>query len=144
MDFSEQFSLKGKVAWVTGACYGIGFGIAKALADAGAKIVFNARSQESIDKAMESYKENGIDALGYVCDVTDEAKVNEMTEKVLAETGRIDILVNNAGIIKRIPMCEMTADEFRQVVDIDLNAPFICSKAVIPQMIISLHFTGTR
>ena len=135
MDFSEQFSLKGKVAWVTGACYGIGFGIAKALADAGAKIVFNARSQESIDKAMESYKENGIDALGYVCDVTDEAKVNEMTEKVLAETGRIDILVNNAGIIKRIPMCEMTADEFRQVVDIDLNAPFICSKAVIPQMI---------
>ena len=135
----KSFSLEGKVAWVTGACYGIGMAIAKAYADVGAKIVFNARSQEAIDKAMEEYKKCKIDAWGFVCDVTDEKKVNEMASRILEKYGHIDILVNNAGIIKRIPMCDMTADEFRQVVDIDLNAPFIVAKAVIPSMIKQGH-----
>ncbi|MGN1090550.1 MAG: gluconate 5-dehydrogenase [Huintestinicola sp.] len=131
----DMFSLEGKVAFITGASYGIGFAIAKAMAAAGARIVFNDIRQELVDKGLAAYKEIGIDALGYVCDVTDEAQVNATVEKIIAETGRIDILVNNAGIIKRIPMCEMSAAEFRQVIDVDLNAPFIVSKAVIPQMI---------
>ncbi len=131
----DQFSLEGKVAFITGASYGIGFAIAKAMHAAGARIVFNDIKQELVDKGLSSYKEEGIDALGYVCDVTNEEQVNETVKKILGETGRIDILVNNAGIIKRIPMCDMSAAEFRQVIDVDLNAPFIVSKAVIPQMI---------
>ena len=130
-----NFSLEGKIALVTGASYGIGFAIASGFAAAGAKIVFNDINQDLVDKGIAAYKEKGIDAKGYVCDVTDEDAVNAMVAKIEAEVGVIDILVNNAGIIKRIPMHEMTAAEFRQVIDIDLNGPFIVSKAVIPSML---------
>ena len=130
-----MFSLKGKVALVTGAVYGIGFAIAEALASAGATIVFNDRNESGVEKALANYAEKGIKAYGYVCDVTDEPGVQEMVKKIEEEVGVIDILVNNAGIIKRIPMHEMAAEDFRQVIDVDLNAPFIVSKAVIPSMI---------
>ena len=130
-----MFRLDGKVALVTGASYGIGFAIAKGLANAGAKVVFNDIKQELVDKGIEAYKAEGIEAKGYVCDVTDEDAVNAMVAQIEKEVGVIDILVNNAGIIKRIPMHEMSAAEFRQVIDVDLNAPFIVSKAVIPSML---------
>lgn len=130
-----DFSLKGKVALVTGAAYGIGFAIAEALAGAGAAIAFNCRSQRHMDDALEAYAAKGIKARGYICDVTDEAAVAAMVASIAEELGTVDILVNNAGIIKRIPMHEMSASEFREVVDIDLTAPFIVSKAVIPGMI---------
>ena len=136
---SIDFSLKGKIALVTGASYGIGFAIASGMAKAGATIVFNDIKQELVDKGLAAYKEAGIDAHGYVCNVCDEEAVNNMVAKIEEEVGVIDILVNNAGIIKRIPMCDMTADEFRQVIDVDLNAPFIVSKAVIPSMIKKGH-----
>ncbi|HIV02659.1 MAG TPA: gluconate 5-dehydrogenase [Candidatus Aphodoplasma excrementigallinarum] len=135
MDMLSKFSLEGKVALVTGASYGIGFAIASAYAAAGATIVFNDINQELVDKGLASYKEIGVDAHGYVCDVTDEAAVASFIKTVEKEVGVIDILVNNAGIIKRIPMCEMSAEDFRKVIDIDLNGPFIVSKAVIPSMI---------
>ena len=109
----NAFSLKGKTAWITGASYGIGFAIAEAYAAAGAKIVFNDINQELVDKGLKSYAEKGIDATGYVCDVTDEDAVQELVKKIEAEIGVIDILVNNAGIIRRIPMIEMSAAEFR-------------------------------
>jgi len=134
-----NFDLKGKVALVTGASYGIGFAIAKAYAEAGAKIVFNDIKQELVDKGLDAYKELGIDAKGYVCDVTDEDAVKNMVAKIENEVGIIDILVNNAGIIKRIPMCEMEVKDFSQVIDVDLVAPFIVSKAVIPSMIKKGH-----
>lgn len=134
MNYLNSFSLEGKVALVTGAAYGIGFAMAEALAGAGAKIAFNCRRQEHMDTALAAYKEKGIDAKGYLCDVTDEAAVQEMVKDIAKELGTIDILVNNAGIIKRIPMAEMSVDDFRQVVDIDLTAAFIMSKAVIPGM----------
>ena len=134
-----MFRLDGKVALVTGASYGIGFAIAKGFAEAGAKVVFNDIKQELVDKGVAAYKEAGIDAKGYVCDVTDEAAVTAMVAQIEKEVGDIDILVNNAGIIKRIPMHEMTAEEFRQVIDVDLNAPFIVSKAVIPTMLKNGH-----
>lgn len=130
----NMFRLDGKVALVTGASYGIGFAIAKAFAQAGATIVFNDIKQELVDKGLASYAAEGIKAHGYVCDVTDESAVNALVATVEKEVGVIDILVNNAGIIKRIPMHEMSAAEFRQVIDVDLNAPFICAKAVIPSM----------
>ncbi|MCL2558814.1 MAG: gluconate 5-dehydrogenase [Treponema sp.] len=132
---TDMFSLKGKVAWVTGASYGIGFSFAKAFHKAGAVIVFNDRGQEQVDKGLAAYKAEGIPARGYVCDVTDEAAVNATAALIEKEVGVVDILVNNAGIIKRVPMTEMSAAEFRQVVDVDLNAPFIVAKAVIPSMI---------
>jgi len=138
-DFMNSFRLNGKVALVTGASYGIGFAIAKALAAAGATICFNDLKQEFVDKGLAAYEEIGIKAHGYVCNVCDEEGVTEMIRKIEEEVGVVDILVNNAGIIKRIPMCEMTASEFRQVVDVDLNAPFIMSKAVIPSMIKKGH-----
>lgn len=139
MDIQNSFSLEGKVALVTGAAYGIGFAIAQALAGAGAKIAFNCRSKEHLDTALAAYKENGITAKGFLCDVTDEAQVVQMVSEIEKELGVIDILVNNAGIIKRIPMHEMSTEDFRQVVDIDLTAPFIVSKAVIPGMIQKGH-----
>lgn len=139
MKEKNMFSLEGKVALITGGAYGIGFAIAAAFAEAGAKIVFNCLQQEHLEKAIEEYQARGICAKGYLCDVTDEAQVADMVAKIEAEIGVIDILVNNAGIIKRIPMCEMSAEEFRQVIDVDLNAPFIVSKAVIPSMIKKGH-----
>ena len=129
-----MFSLEGKVALVTGAAYGIGFAMAEALYKAGAKIAFNCRSQHHMDQALADYKAKGIEAHGYICDVTDEEQVKAMVADINKELGVIDLLVNNAGIIKRIPMTEMSVEDFRQVVDIDLNAPFIVSKAVIPGM----------
>ena len=131
---TNLFSLEGKVALVTGAAYGIGFAIAEALANAGAKIAFNCRGQEHLDKALADYRAKGIEAYGYICDVTNEADVEEMVANIRKELGHIDILVNNAGTIKRIPMHEMKREEFQQVIDIDLVGPFIVTKAVIPEM----------
>ena len=139
MDMMKQFSLEGKVALITGAAYGIGFAIAEAFAAAGAKICFNCRGEHHMEAAMKAYAEKGIDAHGYFCDVTNEEDVVKMVADIEKELGTIDILVNNAGIIKRIPMIEMEAKDFRQVIDIDLTAPFIVSKAVIPGMIKKGH-----
>ncbi|VGT58016.1 gluconate 5-dehydrogenase [Streptococcus pyogenes] len=135
----NMFSLQGKIALITGASYGIGFEIAKAYAQAGATIVFNDIKQELVDKGVAAYRELGIEAHGYVCDVTDEAGIQQMVSQIEDEVGVIDILVNNAGIIRRTPMLEMAAEDFRQVIDIDLNAPFIVSKAVLPSMIAKGH-----
>ncbi|MDR2131461.1 MAG: gluconate 5-dehydrogenase [Odoribacteraceae bacterium] len=135
----ELFSLQGKVAWVTGASYGIGFAIASAYAAAGATIVFNDLNPELVERGIAAYKAAGIHAHGHVCDVTSEEQVNALVARLEQEVGSVDILVNNAGIIKRIPMIEMTAAEFRQVIDVDLNAPFIVAKAVIPGMIKKGH-----
>ena len=134
-----MFSLNGKVALVTGASYGIGYAIAKGLSEAGATIVFNDINEDLVNKGIENYKADGITAYGYVCDVTDENAVNEMVADIEKNIGVVDILVNNAGIIKRIPMCDMSAEDFRKVIDVDLNAPFIVSKAVIPSMIKKGH-----
>ncbi len=136
---TQNFSLEGKIALVTGASYGIGFAIAKGMAEAGATIVFNDIKAELVEKGIAAYKAEGIDAHGYVCDVTDEDAVNALVAKVEEEVGVIDILVNNAGIIKRIPMIEMKACEFPQVIVVDLIAPFIVAKAVIPSMIKKGH-----
>lgn len=134
-----SFSLEGKVALITGAAYGVGFSIAEAYAKAGAKIAFNCRSQKNLDQALADYAALGIEAKGYICDVSDEEAVNAMVTQIEQDLGTIDVLVNNAGIIKRIPMIEMSAEEFRQVVDIDLTAQFIVAKAVLPGMMKKRH-----
>jgi gluconate 5-dehydrogenase len=96
--------------------------------------VYKRQNQDLVNKGIAAYEAEGIKAHGYVADVTNEEQINAMVAQIAKEVGEIDILVNNAGIIKRIPMHEMSAAEFRQVIDIDLNGPFICAKAVIPSM----------
>ncbi|MCR5421368.1 MAG: gluconate 5-dehydrogenase [Lachnospiraceae bacterium] len=134
VDKLNLFSLENKVAWVTGASYGLGFAYAKAYAEVGARIVFNDINEELVNRGIENYKKEGIYAYGAVCDVTNEEQVKDFVNKVKKEVGPIDILVNNAGIIKRIPMHEMEVKDWKQVIDIDLTGPFICSKAVLPSM----------
>ncbi len=135
----NAFRLDGKVALVTGASYGIGFAIASAYAQMGATIVFNDRNEEKLKMGLDSYQKLGIQAKGYICDVTKEDEVRNMVEDIVKTFGHLDILVNNAGIIKRIPMTEMSASDFGAVIDVDLIAPFIVSKAVIPYMIKEGH-----
>ncbi len=127
------------MAFITGASHGIGFAIAEAYAKAGAKVAFNSSNEASLQKGLAAYREKGIDALGYLCDVTDEKVMKECVADIEKKLGTIDILVNNAGIIRRIPMEEMDASEFRRVVDVDLIGPFIASKAVLPGMIKKGH-----
>ena len=130
-----MFNLKNKIALVTGASYGIGFAIAKGLAEAGATIIFNDINEDLVKTGIAKYNEIGINAKGYVCDVTNEVEVKNMVSQIEKEIGTIDILVNNAGIIKRVPMHEMNVEDFRKVVDVDLVAPYIMAKAAIPSMI---------
>ena len=131
----DQFRLDGKVAWITGASYGLGLAYAKAMADVGAKIVFNDINQELVDRGLAEYAKLGLEVYGAVCDVTNEEQVNAFVKDVEEKIGTIDILVNNAGIIKRIPMIEMTKAQWDQVINVDLTGPFVCSKAVLPSMI---------
>lgn len=129
-----QISLEGKVALVTGASHGIGFAMAQALGNAGAKVTFCCRTAERRDAAVENYREQGLDVTGYVCDVTDEDQVAEMISAIERDFGGVDILVNNAAVIKRVPMHEMDAADFRKIIDTDLTSAFIVSKAVLPHM----------
>ncbi|MDD6551512.1 MAG: gluconate 5-dehydrogenase [Lachnospiraceae bacterium] len=135
MGIIDKFRLDGKVAWITGASYGLGLAYAEAMAEVGAQIVFNDINQDLVDRGLAEYKKKGIDAFGQICDVTNEEQVDAFVKEVIDKYGHIDILVNNAGIIKRIPMVEMTVKQWDQVINVDLTGPFICSKAVIPYMI---------
>ena len=132
---TKLFDLTGKNALVTGGTHGIGMAIATGLAEAGAKIIINSTSPDKLGSAKETYAKNGIDVHTYVLDVTDEDAANSTVHVMEDEVGPIDILVNNAGIIKRIPILEMSADEFRQVLDVNLTGQFIMAKAVAKGMV---------
>jgi gluconate 5-dehydrogenase len=129
------FDLTGKTALITGGVHGLGMAMAKGLGNAGAKIVVNDLSQESLDKAVAEYQSVGIEAHGYLFNVTDEKAVIAAINKIEAEVGPIDILINNAGIIKRTPIIEMEVEDFTAVINIDLISPFIVSKNVAKGMI---------
>ena len=133
MDLSA-FNLQGKVALITGGAHGIGFSIAEGMAKCGATICFNCSSEASLEKGLAAYKAAGIDAHGYVADVSDEDAVNAMVAKIKAEVGPVDILVNNAGLMKRVPMIEMSHADFMRVIDVHVGGAFNCSKAVLPDM----------
>ena len=132
---SNLFNLTGKRALITGATHGLGMAMAKGLASAGAELIINGHSPDKMAKALSEYKSLGIQAHGYLFDVTREGEVNDNIARIEKEHGPIDILVNNAGIIKRIPMVDMPVEEFREVIEVDLIAPFIVSKAVGKSMI---------
>ena len=136
---NNLFDLTGKVALVTGGAHSIGFSMGLGLAQAGATVCFNCSSEASRDRGVAAYAAEGVQVHGYVADVTDEAAVNDLIAQIEKDVGTVDILVNNAGIIKRIPMTDMSVEDFTKVVDVDLIAPFIVSKAVIPGMIRKGH-----
>jgi len=132
---TKLFDLTGKRALVTGGTHGLGMAIATGMANAGATIIINDKFPEKLENAKKEYLEMGITVHTYLLDVTDESAVTEKIPAIEKEVGPIDILVNNAGIIKRIPILEMKADEFREVLDVDLAGPFIMSSAVVRGMI---------
>jgi gluconate 5-dehydrogenase len=131
----ELFNLSGKTALVTGATHGLGMAIARGLAGAGARIVINDIFKEKLDQAVKEYEETGIEAAAYLFDVTRENEVKTYIDNIEAEVAPIDILVNNAGIIKRIPLLEMEAKDFTDVIDVDLTGPFIMSRYVAEKMV---------
>ncbi len=135
----NNFDLTGKIALVTGGAHSIGFAMGVGLAKAGATVCFNCTSEGSRDRGVANYAKEGITAYGYVANVTSEPEMQALVAQIKEEHGIIDILVNNAGIIKRIPMLEMSVVDFEQVIDVDLIAPFICAKAVLPGMLEKGH-----
>jgi gluconate 5-dehydrogenase len=130
------FDLTGKIALVTGATHGLGMAIATGLAEAGARIVINDISSEKLENAVREYASKGITVKEYLFDVTDEQAVNEYLDRIGKEIGPIDILVNNAGIIKRIPMLELSVEDWQQVLNIDLTGPFIISKYTVQKFML--------
>jgi 2-dehydro-3-deoxy-D-gluconate 5-dehydrogenase len=131
---SELFDLKGKVAIVTGGNGGIGLGMARGLADAGADIAVVGRNEEKSKAAVADLKAHGVKAIAVATDVTDKKAVARMVDQVKAELGRIDILVNNAGINIRKPPHVLELEEWSSVIDTNLTSAFLCSKAVYPAM----------
>ena len=132
----KDFDLTGKIAWITGASYGIGFAIAKAYAAAGAKIVFNDRGQEQLDNGLKNYKEAGItDVHGYICDVTIEEQVQETVKKIEKDVGVVDILVNNAGITNNSNWIDITHEAYERVIGTNLMSALHMTHLVLPHMI---------
>jgi 2-dehydro-3-deoxy-D-gluconate 5-dehydrogenase len=131
---SGRFDLSGKVAIVTGGNGGIGLGIARGLADAGADIAVVGRNEAKSAAAVADLKSRGVKAIAVATDVTDKAAVTEMVAHVASELGRLDILVNNAGINIRKPPHMLELEEWSSVLDTNLTSAFLCSKAVYPAM----------
>jgi len=131
---NNLFDLTGKRALITGGTHGLGMAMAKGLGNAGAELLINGHSPAKLEKAIEAYRNVGLNAKGYLFDVTKEDEVKAAILEIEKE-GPIDILINNAGIIKRIPMEDMEVSDFREVIDVDLVGPFIVSKHVGKNMI---------
>jgi 2-dehydro-3-deoxy-D-gluconate 5-dehydrogenase len=129
---SGLFDLRGKVAIVTGGNGGIGLGIARGLADAGADIAVVGRNEDKSNAAVADLKARGVRAIAVAADVTDKTAVADMIARVSRDLGRIDILVNNAGINIRKPPHALELDEWSSVIDTNLTSAFLCSKAVHP------------
>jgi 2-deoxy-D-gluconate 3-dehydrogenase len=129
------FDLTGKVAVVTGGNGGIGLGIAMGLAGAGANIVIAARSVEKTAQALEDIRALGVEAHGITVDVTQEPAIQRIVTSTIDHMGRLDILVNNSGIAVRAQPQELTAAQWDSVVDVNLRAAFLASKAAYAQMV---------
>ncbi len=129
-----MFDLKGKVAIVTGGNGGIGLGMARGLASAGARVVVAARNKEKSNAAVRELQALGAGALGISVDVTEEKSVNALVSETVERCDRLDILVNNAGINIRKPAQDLALDEWRQVMDTNLTSAFLCSRSAYPHM----------
>ena len=129
------FSLDGKLALVTGSGQGIGFALAKGLAEHGATVVLNGRSQDKIDRAFVALRDNGLAVRRSVFDVTDFHAVNEAVSRIESEIGAIDILINNAGVQFRAPLEEFPEEQWQRLLDTNISGAFHVGKAVARAMI---------
>lgn len=130
----ELFDLHGKVALVTGGNGGIGLGIARGLAQAGAGVAIAGRNEAKHAVAVDALQGLGAKAVGIIADVTDGADVTRMVNETVERLGGLDILIANAGInIRKVPQ-EYTIDEWRRIVDTNLTSVFTCCQAVYPEM----------
>lgn len=132
---NQLFDLTGKRALITGGTHGLGMAMAKGLGQAGATLIINGHTKDKMDEALAEYTSAGLKASGYLFDVTNEDAVAQAIEKIEKEVGAIDIVINNAGIIVRTPLLDLSVEDFRKVVDIDLIGPFIVSKYVAKNMV---------
>jgi NAD(P)-dependent dehydrogenase (short-subunit alcohol dehydrogenase family) len=131
----DRFRLDGKVAIVTGGSRGLGRAIADALASAGADVAISARQRQNAERVAEDISEaTGRKTLALAADVTVRHDVEEMLETVLIALGRIDILVNNAGVNIRVPIEQLSEDDWDTVVDTNLKGPWLCCRAVAKVM----------
>ena len=134
MAAATPFDLRGKVAIVTGGNGGIGLGMARGLANAGALVAVAARNKEKSSSATRELRALGTEAIALDVDVADEASVSAMVGETVTRWGRLDILVNNAGINIRKPADELSLDEWRKVLDTNLTSAFLCARAAYPEM----------
>ena len=126
--------LTGRVAVVTGGNGGIGLGMARGLAKAGARVVVAARNEVKSSSAVEELRSLGSDAFALRVDVTNEQSVSRLVKQVAEQCGRLDILVNNAGVNIRVPVQDLQLDQWHQVLDANLTSAFLCARAVYPHM----------
>lgn len=132
---SELFSLKGRLALVTGSGQGIGFALAKGLAEHGATVVVNGRSADKVEKAVASLRSKGLKVEGSVFDVVDAAAVEAEVARIEKEIGPIDIVVNNAGMQFRKPLEEFPDDKWQAMLQTNVTGVFNVGKAAAKRMI---------
>ncbi len=131
----ERFRIDGRTAWITGGSKGLGLQMANALAEAGADVAINSRHADEAEAAAQAIADkHGVRALGGAADVTSAAQIAAFAERIAEELGGPDILVNSAGINVRLPTVELSEEDWRRVLDINLTGPFLCTKAVLPGM----------
>jgi gluconate 5-dehydrogenase len=135
IEFSPEKPLSSKVALITGAARGLGFAMAKAAGEAGARVVLNDRNPDELERSVEALKNLAIEARAAPFDVTSEKQVVASVEQILAETGQIDILVNNAGNQLRKPFVDYTLAEWNSILDVHLTGTFLTTRSVAPNMI---------
>jgi len=130
-----MFSLKGKVALITGGRQGMGKSHALLLAKSGAKVVVSDISQEDCEKVVKEIEKSGGEAIAIKCDVSKKTEVDDMVKKTIAKWGKIDILVNNAGICQFKPFLELTEEEWDKTLNINLKGYFLCAQAAAKEMV---------
>lgn len=133
---NNYFNLSGQVAVITGASVGLGLQMAKAFARQGANLVLLARRQNLLEQNAKAIAEEfGVEVLPLVCDITVTEQVKQAVERVIARFGRVDILVNNAGTGAVGPAEEVSDEQFRHEMEIDLFGTFVCSREFGKRMI---------
>jgi len=132
---NKLFDVSGKVALVTGSGQGIGYTLAKGLAEAGCTVILNDIVEDRLNGAVEKIKKDGFNAHGVVFDVTNEEQIKASIDKVEKEVGPIDILVNNAGIQIRGPLEDFKLSDWQRLMDINLTGAFLASKSIVKGMI---------
>lgn len=138
MTFTSD-ALAGRVVLITGGGSGIGFGIAKAMAATGAKLVLASRNAERLESAVAQLKEMGAEAIAVTCDVRSPEAVQAAVNTTVETFGGLDVMIANAAGNFVVPVSEMSANAWRTVVDIDLNGTFNCAKAAYPALKVSSH-----